>query len=27
MQIVVFKLGDEHFAVETEKVQGINDMM
>ena len=25
MQIVVFKLGDEHFAVETEKVQGIND--
>ncbi|MDD5794476.1 chemotaxis protein CheW [Clostridium sp. HCP1S3_B4] len=27
MQIVVFKLGDEHFAVETEKVQSINDMM
>lgn len=27
MQIVVFKLGDEHFAVETEHVQGINDMM
>ena len=27
MQIVVFKLGDEHFAVETERVQGINDMM
>ena len=27
MQIVVFKLGNEHFAVETEKVQGINDMM
>ena len=27
MQIVVFKLGEEHFAVETEKVQGINDMM
>lgn len=27
MQIVVFKLGDEHFAVEAEKVQGINDMM
>lgn len=27
MQIVVFKLGDEHFAVETEKVQGINDIM
>ena len=26
MQIVVFKLGDEHFAVATEKVQGINDM-
>ena len=27
MQIVVFKLGEEHFAVETEKVQSINDMM
>jgi purine-binding chemotaxis protein CheW len=27
MQIVVFKLGDEHFAVETERVQGINDIM
>ena len=27
MQIVVFKLGQEHFGVETEKVQGINDMM
>jgi len=27
MQIVVFKLGDEHFAVETEKVQSINDIM
>ncbi|MDD6795393.1 MAG: chemotaxis protein CheW [Clostridiaceae bacterium] len=27
MQIVVFKLGEEHFAVETERVQGINDMM
>ena len=27
MQIVVFKLGDEHFAVETEMVQSINDMM
>lgn len=27
MQIVVFKLGDEHFAVETEIVQSINDMM
>ena len=27
MQIVVFKLGYEHFAVETERVQGINDMM
>ena len=27
MQIVVFKLGDEHFAVETDKVQSINDIM
>ena len=27
VQIDVFKLGDEHFAVETEKVQSINDMM
>lgn len=27
MQIVVFKLGNEHFAVETERVQSINDMM
>lgn len=27
MQIVVFKLGDEQFAVETERVQSINDMM
>ena len=27
MQIVVFNLGEEHFAVETEKVQSINDMM
>lgn len=27
MQIVVFKLNDEQFAVETAKVQGINDMM
>lgn len=27
MQIVVFKLGEEHFAVETDKVQSINDMM
>ena len=27
VQIVVFKLGDEHFAVETERVQSINDMM
>ena len=26
-QIVVFKLGEEHFAVETERVQSINDMM
>lgn len=27
MQFVVFKLGEEHFAVETKKVQSINDMM
>lgn len=27
MQFVVFKLGEEHFAVETEKVQSINDIM
>lgn len=27
MQIVVFKLGDEYFAVNTEKVQSINDIM
>lgn len=27
MQIVVFKLGEEHFAVKTEKVQSINDTM
>ena len=27
MQIVVFKLGDEHFAVETERVQSITDVM
>lgn len=27
MQVVVFKLNDEEFAVETSKVQGINDMM
>ena len=27
MQIVVFRLGEEHFAVETERVTGINDMM
>lgn len=27
MQVVVFKLEDEQFAVETSKVQSINDMM
>lgn len=27
MQVVIFKLGDEQFAVETTKVQGINDIM
>ena len=27
MQIVVFKLGDEHFAVETDRVQSINDII
>lgn len=27
MQVVIFKLGDEQFAVETSSVQGINDMM
>lgn len=27
MQVVVFRLGDEQFAVETAKVQGINDIM
>ncbi|MCY6353953.1 chemotaxis protein CheW [Clostridium sp. ZS2-4] len=27
MQVVVFRLGDEQFAVETSKVQGINDIM
>lgn len=27
MQIVAFKLGDEHFAVETDRVQSINDIM
>jgi purine-binding chemotaxis protein CheW len=27
MQVVVFKLGDEQFAVETAKVQSINDTM
>lgn len=27
MQVVIFKLNDEQFAVETSKVQSINDMM
>ncbi|SHE57881.1 chemotaxis protein CheW [Clostridium fallax] len=27
MQVVVFKLGNEHFAIETSIVQAINDMM
>ncbi|MBU5591115.1 chemotaxis protein CheW [Clostridium sp. MSJ-4] len=27
MQIVIFRLNDEQFAVETSKVQGINDIM
>ncbi|SKA72734.1 purine-binding chemotaxis protein CheW [Clostridium sp. USBA 49] len=27
MQVVIFKLGDEQFAVETAKVQSINDTM
>ncbi|MGL4730128.1 MAG: chemotaxis protein CheW [Clostridium sp.] len=27
MQVVVFKIGDEQFAVETSKVQSISDMM
>lgn len=27
MQVVVFKIGDEQFAVETAKVQSINDIM
>lgn len=27
MQFVIFKLGEEHFAVETDKILGINDMM
>ncbi|CDI49866.1 chemotaxis protein CheW [Clostridium tetani] len=27
MQIVIFKLKDEQFAVETEKIEGINDTM
>lgn len=27
MQFVMFKLGEEHFAVETDKILSINDMM
>jgi purine-binding chemotaxis protein CheW len=27
MQVVIFKVNDEQFAVETSKVQGINEMM
>lgn len=27
MQFVVFKLGEEHFAIETDKILSINDMM
>ena len=27
MQFVIFKLGEEHFAVETNKILSINDMM
>lgn len=27
MQFVIFKLGQEHFAVETDKILSINDMM
>ena len=27
MQVVVFKVNEEQFAVETSKVQSINDMM
>ncbi|HAK42062.1 MAG TPA: chemotaxis protein CheW, partial [Clostridium sp.] len=27
MQVVVFKIGNEEFAVETSKVQGINGLM
>lgn len=27
MQFVIFKLGEEHFAIETEKILSINDMM
>lgn len=27
MQFVIFKLGEEHFAVETDKILSINDMM
>jgi purine-binding chemotaxis protein CheW len=27
MQVVIFKIGDEQFAVETSKVQSINDIM
>lgn len=27
MQIIVFKLNDEEFAIETSRVQGINDLM
>ncbi len=27
MQIIVYKLNDEEFAIETSKVQGINDLM
>lgn len=27
MQVLIFKLNDEHFAVETARVQVINDMM
>ena len=27
MQLVIFKLGEEHFAVDTDKILSINDMM
>ena len=27
MQFVIFKLGEEHFAIETDKILSINDMM